>query len=191
MLAGSGTQRTFLFLQGLSTPFFVRLAGAIAARGHRIERINLSGGDRVFWPRLGAVDYRGRFPDWRSFLGAFLHERGVSDVILFGDCRPYHRVAVDLARSRGIAGACVRGRLFPPRLDHAGARRHERPFAAAAGAGEPIWRKRRAIPRTRGAAAGERRHLAAGALGDPEPDRHDAAGAALSALPPPSLAPSA
>jgi capsular polysaccharide export protein len=101
-LAGSGTQRTFLFLQGLSTPFFVRLADAIAARGHRVERINLSGGDRIFWPRLGAVDYRGRFPDWRSFLGAFLHERGVSDVILFGDCRPYHRVAVDLARSRGI-----------------------------------------------------------------------------------------
>jgi len=102
-LAGSGTQRTFLFLQGLSTPFFVRLADAIAARGHQVERINLSGGDRVFWPRLGAVDYRGRFADWRSFLGAFLHERGVSDVILFGDCRPYHRVAVDLARSRGIA----------------------------------------------------------------------------------------
>src|SRR6185503_13997690 len=102
MLAGSGAQRTFLFLQGLSTPFFVRLAGAIAARGHRVERINLSGGDRIFWPRLGAVNYRGRFPDWRGFLGAFLHERGVSDVILFGDCRPYHRVAVDLARSRGV-----------------------------------------------------------------------------------------
>src|SRR4051812_632925 len=102
VLTGSGTQRTFLFLQGLSTPFFVRLAGAIAARGHRIERINLSGGDRIFWPRLGAVDYRGPFADWRSFLGAFLHERGVSDVVLFGDCRPYHRVAVDLARSRGI-----------------------------------------------------------------------------------------
>ena len=103
MLAGCATQRTFLFLQGLSTPFFVRLAGALAARGHRIERINLSGGDRLFWPRLGAVDYRGKFPDWRGFLGAFLHERAITDVILFGDCRPYHRVAVDLAHSRGVA----------------------------------------------------------------------------------------
>ncbi len=102
-LAAVGTQRTFLFLQGLSTPFFVRLAGAIGDRGHKVERINLSGGDRIFWPRLGAVDYRGRFTDWRGFLGAFLHDRGVSDVVLFGDCRPYHRVAVDLARSRGIA----------------------------------------------------------------------------------------
>jgi capsular polysaccharide export protein len=103
MLPGNGTQRTFLFLQGLSTPFFLRLARAIDARGHRIERINLSGGDRVFWPRLGAVNYRGKFSKWRSFLAAFLQERSVTDLILFGDCRPYHRIAVDLARARGIS----------------------------------------------------------------------------------------
>ena len=126
---GSGTQRTFLFLQGLSTPFFVRLADHIAARGHKVERINLSGGDRVFWPRLGAVDYRGRFTDWRSFLGGFLHERAVSDVILFGDCRPYHRVAVDLARSRGVAVHVFEEGYFRPdwiTLEHDGTNGHSR-----------------------------------------------------------------
>ena len=102
ILLGDGTQRTFLFLQGLSTPFFIRLAGAIADRGHRIERINLSGGDWIFWPRFGAIDYRGKFAGWRGFLNAFLRERGVTDLIVFGDCRPYHRVALDLARARGI-----------------------------------------------------------------------------------------
>lgn len=100
---GSRPKRAFLFLQGLATPFFVRLARELAARGHSVERINLCGGDRVFWPRMGAVDYRGRFADWRSYLGTFLHDRNISDVVLFGDCRPYHRVALDLARSRGIA----------------------------------------------------------------------------------------
>jgi capsular polysaccharide export protein len=127
MLAVSGTQRTFLFLQGLSTPFFVRLADQIAERGHRVERVNLSGGDKVFWPRLGAVNYRGRFADWRSFLGSFLHERGVSDVILFGDCRPYHRVAVDLARSRGIAVHVFEEGYFRPdwiTLEHGGTNGH-------------------------------------------------------------------
>ena len=164
----------------------------IAARGHTVERINLSGGDRVFWPRLGAVDYRGRFPDWRSFLGAFLHERGVSDVILFGDCRPYHRVAVDLARSRGIAVHVFEEGYFRPdwiTLERDGTNGHSR---LPRGAGGVSARKRRAIGERRArAAAGQRRHFAAGALGDPEPDRHDAAGAALSALPPPPLAPSA
>ena len=128
-LLGSGTQRTFLFLQGLATPFFARLADQIAARGHKVERINLSGGDWVFWPRFGAVNYRGRFNDWRGYLGGFLHERGVTDVILFGDCRPYHRVAVDLARSRGIAVHVFEEGYFRPdwiTMEHDGTNGHSR-----------------------------------------------------------------
>ena len=97
-----GTRRSFLFLQGISSPYFVRLAREVESRGHTAHRINICGGDKVFWPRRGAVDYRGRFSEWRNYLGAFLHESGITDVILFGDCRPYHRVAVELARSRGI-----------------------------------------------------------------------------------------
>jgi len=101
--ANFGSKRSFLFLQGLATPFFVRLAGAVAARGHAVHRINVCGGDFLFWPRLGAVNFRGRFRDWRNFLGEQLAQKGVTDIVLFGDCRPYHRVAVDLARGRGIA----------------------------------------------------------------------------------------
>ena len=97
-----GAKRLFLFLQGLATPFWVRLANAFAGRGHVVQRINLSGGDWLFWRRPGAINYRGRFPDWREFLGGSLHDLNVTDVVLFGDCRPYHRVALDLARSRGI-----------------------------------------------------------------------------------------
>ena len=103
MVVGFGTKRSFLFLQGLATPFWLRLANEMESRGHAVHRIILSGGDRVFWPKAGAVSYRGRFSDWRQFLGGFLHESDISDIILFGDCRPYHRLAVDLARSRGIA----------------------------------------------------------------------------------------
>jgi capsular polysaccharide export protein len=103
MVVGFGTKRSFLFLQGLATPFWLRLANEMESRGHAVHRVILSGGDRVFWPKTGAVSYRGRFSDWRQFLGSFLHESGISDIILFGDCRPYHRVAVELARSRGIA----------------------------------------------------------------------------------------
>lgn len=102
MVVSHGAKRSFLFLQGLATPFFVKLGREIASRGHSVHRINLCGGDRVFWPRFGAVDFRGRFSEWRNYLGSYLHDAGVTDIILFGDCRPYHRVALDLARSRGI-----------------------------------------------------------------------------------------
>jgi capsular polysaccharide export protein len=97
-----GTQRSFLFLQGLATPFFVRLGRALEKRGHAVQRINFCGGDRLFWPKLGAVNYRGTFDDWRAFLGGFLRERAITDIVLFGDCRPYHQVAAELGRSRGI-----------------------------------------------------------------------------------------
>jgi capsular polysaccharide export protein len=103
MVPGVGGKRSVLFLQGLATPFFVRLGREIANRGHEVYRINFCGGDRVFWPRMGATDFRGRFCDWRSFLISFLDRTAVTDIVLFGDCRPYHRVAVDVARSLGVA----------------------------------------------------------------------------------------
>jgi capsular polysaccharide export protein len=103
LMVGIGSKRSFLFLQGLSTLFWVRLAREVESRGHAVHRINFSGGDKVFWPKLGAVNYRGRFSDWRNYLGTFLHENGITDIIVFGDCRPYHRVAIDLAGPRGIA----------------------------------------------------------------------------------------
>jgi len=114
MAASVGAKRSFLFLQGLATPFWTRLGDAIAERGHAVHRINVSGGDRLFWRRPGAVDYRGKFANWRNFLGTFLHDQSVTDIVLFGDCRPYHRVALDLARSRGIATHIFEEGYFRP-----------------------------------------------------------------------------
>ena len=57
-----GEKRSFLFLQGPIASFFDRLGSALVARGHRVHRINLHFGDRLFW-RLPATHYRGRFED--------------------------------------------------------------------------------------------------------------------------------
>jgi capsular polysaccharide export protein len=95
--------RTFLFLQGLASPFFRRLGRALGRQGYGVERINLNLGDRLFWDLPNAVDYRGRFEDWRGFLSAFMDERGVTDLVLFGDGRPYHRVAIATAQLRGVS----------------------------------------------------------------------------------------
>ena len=111
-------------------------------------------------------------PDWRGFLGAFLHERGVTDVILFGDCRPYHRVAVDLARSRGIAVHVFEEGYFRPdwiTLERDGTNGHSRlprgPGSLSGGSGDHPGDGTHSP-------AGERRHSAAGALGDSEPGRN-------------------
>lgn len=94
--------RTILFLQGPATMFFAELGRALAAAGHRIRRINLCFGDRLFWRMPGAVDFRGTLAEWPSFLDAYLVSEGVTDIVLFGDCRPYHRIAIELAASHRI-----------------------------------------------------------------------------------------
>jgi capsular polysaccharide export protein len=94
--------RSFLFLQGPQSRFFERLGRALIARGHRVHRINLNLGDRLFW-RLPATNFRGRFDDWPDFVTKLLEGRAVTDLLLLGDRRPYHIAAAEEARSRGVA----------------------------------------------------------------------------------------
>lgn len=93
--------RTFLFLQGPPGPLFLRLSKALAERGAKVHRINISGGDKWDWPEP-AVDFRGRFSDWPAFVDRFIREHRVTDLMLFGDCRPYHVAAHGIARLRNL-----------------------------------------------------------------------------------------
>lgn len=97
----SDPQRAFVFLQGPPGPLFRRLGAAIADAGIPVHRINLSGGDRHDWPD-GAVDFRGRFSEWPVFFDKFLREHAITDLVLFGDCRPYHVSAHGMAAMRGV-----------------------------------------------------------------------------------------
>jgi capsular polysaccharide export protein len=71
------------------------------ARGMKVERINICAGDKADWPEL-ATDFRGRFRDWPVFVDNFLREHEITDILLFGDCRPYHASARRVAELRGI-----------------------------------------------------------------------------------------
>jgi len=94
-------RRSFVFLQGPPGPLFRRLGEEIARRGHPVHRINLSGGDLHDWPDA-AINFRGRFCEWPVFFDGFLREQGITDLILFGDCRPYHVSAHGMDALRGV-----------------------------------------------------------------------------------------
>lgn len=95
-------QRVFLFLQGPPGPFFKRLAERLSRHGASCHRINLNGGDRYDWRGDGAVDFTGRAGSWPMFFDRFVRRHGVTDLVLYGDCRPMHFAAHQLARLRGI-----------------------------------------------------------------------------------------
>lgn len=94
----------YLFLQGPIGPFFADLARRLRPDGDGIHRINLSGGDSVWWNVAGSVtvDFRGTQAAWPDFLRGKLTDWGITDLVLFGDCRPIHREAIRLARMRAL-----------------------------------------------------------------------------------------
>lgn len=95
--------RTFLFLQGPHGSFFSRLADALREQGYRALRININGGDKIDWPGDGATDYHGSFRNWPLFFDDFIVNNKVTDLILYGDCRPYHASAHNMARLRSLS----------------------------------------------------------------------------------------
>lgn len=88
-------------LQGNATPFFSELAIALRAAGHHVRRIAFNGGDVVF--SHDATWFRGRQEALPAFLEKIVAQDRPDAIILFGDCRPIHLVATDIARAHGIA----------------------------------------------------------------------------------------
>lgn len=98
--AAVGGRRSFLILQGPQSYFFERLGRALIARGHCVHRVNFNLGDRLFW-RLPATNFRGRLEDWPAFVAGLIEKRGITDLLLLGDQRPYHVAAGEAARRLG------------------------------------------------------------------------------------------
>jgi capsular polysaccharide export protein len=96
------SRRSFLFLQGVCSPFFFRLADQLAADGHRVYRVNFNGGDAACWGRQPAWGFRGSLDTLPSFLDGKFRSFDITDLVLFGDKRPVHLSAIQLARARGI-----------------------------------------------------------------------------------------
>jgi capsular polysaccharide export protein len=94
-------RRAYLFLQGPPGPFFARLGGVLRDHGFAVHRINFNGGDRADWSD-GAVDYTGRAQNWPHYFDRFLVTHGITDLILFGDCRPLHEAAHGMATLRKL-----------------------------------------------------------------------------------------
>jgi len=104
------SQRRFLFLQGPPGPFFHQLAQELARHGAAIRRIHFNGGDQHDWPSPidsptdshPATPFRGRAATWPLFIDHFLRAHAITDLVLFGDCRPLHMVAHQMARLAGV-----------------------------------------------------------------------------------------
>lgn len=92
-----------LILQGPVGGFFSYLARDLRARGHVVAKFNFNAGDLVYSLRYKAINYTGGQRGWRTWLRGFCANWKPEAIILFGDQRPIHRIAMHIARENNIA----------------------------------------------------------------------------------------
>jgi capsular polysaccharide export protein len=98
---GAGRVLSFLVLQGNATPFFSELTSALKASGHHVRRVAFNGGDVAF--SSDAIWFRGRPDDLPVYFDDLMRREKPDAIILFGDCRPVHRPAIEIAQARNIS----------------------------------------------------------------------------------------
>lgn len=94
-------KRRFLLLQGVCSPFFYRLGRALDEKGYDVKKINFNAGDSWYWNSRNKLVYRHGV-DGLWDLYAELFGRGYTDIVLFGEHRPIHKPAIELARQQGV-----------------------------------------------------------------------------------------
>jgi capsular polysaccharide export protein len=93
--------KNVLLLQGPMGPFFRRLARDLEWAGAKVCKVDFCGGDWLFSP-AGSIPYRGGIEEWPEFFRQLVRERQIDVVLLFGDCRPLHRLAHEIAQWNGL-----------------------------------------------------------------------------------------
>ncbi|WP_172329816.1 capsule biosynthesis protein CapA [Mangrovicoccus sp. HB161399] len=89
--------RRFLMLQGPHGPFFAELAAALRLEGASVLRGGVNAGDEAEWRGPGYLALR----DAAGAAGA-MERTGATDLLLYGEARPFHAGALEAARARGL-----------------------------------------------------------------------------------------
>ncbi|HEY5717516.1 MAG TPA: capsule biosynthesis protein CapA, partial [Motiliproteus sp.] len=107
-------KRSFLFLQGCTSPFFARLGDQLRSLGHEVYRVNFNVGDAVYWWGRPAWHFRSPVKDLPAFLEQKFKQYGFSDMVVLGDTRPLHTVGLAVAKRYGTRVHVIEEGYFRP-----------------------------------------------------------------------------
>jgi capsular polysaccharide export protein len=95
-------RRHTLILQGPMGWFFSDLAGLLTQQGQHVTKVHFNGGDQLFWRHSGALRYTGRPEALADWLRELMKRQRIDAVVLFGQMRPVHCVAREVALELGV-----------------------------------------------------------------------------------------
>ncbi len=97
------SRRVFLLLQSPHGPFFDRLGKMLRDTGATVWRAGFNAGDRFFWSDEATFIAHTAAPEeWPAHLDRIIAEKGVTDIVLYGDVRPIHAAAREAAMRDGL-----------------------------------------------------------------------------------------
>ena len=99
---GTIKNKNILFLQGPMGNFFKKLDHLFKENGAITYKIGFNAGDSFFSNHNNYIPYRDIRDNYGVFIRNFLNEKKIDKIFLFGDCRFYQRVSIQVARKLGI-----------------------------------------------------------------------------------------
>jgi len=107
MAKASGAGKVFLFLQGPHGPFFYQLSKVLALAGAQVFKVGFNRGDQAFWwDRHSYIPFTEPLETWPQTVRRLYREKGVTDIVLYGDTRFVHTQATAAARALGLTIHC-------------------------------------------------------------------------------------
>ncbi|WP_085248736.1 capsule biosynthesis protein [Gilliamella mensalis] len=92
------TKSNILLLQGPIGPFFKNVAAWLQNSGCNVYKINLNGGDEYFYPH-DSVSFYESIDAFPQFLKDYIRQHTIDAIVVFGDCRIYHKIAKSIVES--------------------------------------------------------------------------------------------
>jgi capsule polysaccharide modification protein KpsS len=95
-------RRHTLILQGPMGWFFSDLAALLTQQGQHVTKVHFNGGDQMFWRHPGALRFTGRPDTLADWLRGLIKRQRIDAVVLFGQMRPAHCIAREVASALGV-----------------------------------------------------------------------------------------
>jgi len=100
---GSVKNKNILFLQGPMGNFFKKLDTLFTQHGAKTYKIGFNAGDSFFSNKHNYIAYRDTRENYKDFIKDFLQKQKIDKIFLFGDCRFYQKISIQVASSLGVA----------------------------------------------------------------------------------------
>ncbi len=126
-LAARLRERSFLLLQGPASPFFQQLSNALQQHGARVHVLNFNGGDAAYRRGTPSRLFRAPLSRLPDVVATLISAEGITDALMFGDCRPVHRAALSVTRAAGVRNHIMEEGYYRPwwfTLEREGVNRH-------------------------------------------------------------------